>query len=134
MSTLTTRRSRVNAEPKTAQLLLLLGDQQYAVAPVVGTPAGCRSFWLTKLPTSLSGRTVYTVTQRVSGFCDCSCPDHAYRQRDCKHIRALQALGVLDGEQAPEPHPPAYRSDAEAAEHSHAPSCCCMECMFTRVA
>ena len=122
-------RRKAAVEPKTAQLLLLLGDQQYAVAPVVGTPAGCRSFWLTKLPMSLTTRTVYTVTQRASGHCDCSCPDHQYRHRACKHIRALQALGVLESDSTP-PEPP-----LPPTEVAHSPSCACQDCdPFARVA
>lgn len=126
MTTVSPARRRVNADPRTAQLLLLLGDQQYAVAPVVGTPAGCRSFWLTKLPSTLCDRTVYTVTQRASGHLDCTCPDCVYRQRDCKHIQALQALGVLEGAE-PDPLPP--------TPVAHAPECVCQDCdPFARVA
>lgn len=119
-------RRKANADPKTAQLLLLLGDQQYAVVPSVGVPSGCRQFWLTKLPTSLSDRVVYTVTQRVSGHLDCTCPDCVYRQRSCKHLKAMVALGILDDPDG-QPEPP--------TPLAHAPECDCSSCdPFSRVA
>ena len=40
--------------------------------------------------TKTDGRTVYNV--RLGDKPACTCPDHTYRRRECKHISALKAL------------------------------------------
>lgn len=40
---------------------------------------------------SFSDGPCYRVTRYPNGHWTCSCPDHMYRQRDCKHIRVKRA-------------------------------------------
>jgi hypothetical protein len=41
------------------------------------------------MPTGKADASCYYVTKEAAGKYACTCPDHQYRKRDCKHILAL---------------------------------------------
>jgi uncharacterized Zn finger protein len=43
------------------------------------------------MPTGAGDGSCYHVEKRANGKLTCTCPDHQYRSRDCKHILALVA-------------------------------------------
>ena len=59
--------------------------------------------------------TLYTIGIDPQSFLfTCTCPDHTYRQRDCKHIRLVQAAQGIRP-RAPEGQPAAVAREPVAA-------------------
>jgi hypothetical protein len=45
------------------------------------------------IPSFTSPEVAYSVTKVRGHFLRCTCPDHFYRHRECKHSKAITALG-----------------------------------------
>ena len=73
------------------RLSLVINEQVYTLRRGNPSTRGMRQWLLRKSPD-----TVYCVT-RYHGVIECSCPDASFRGSQCKHARALVALGLLSG-------------------------------------
>ena len=67
------------------------GGKHYSVVPL-GAQPGFRGVWRIR---THGTETTYTVAQPSRGPAECTCPDHASTKAQCKHIRALAALGLV---------------------------------------
>ncbi len=70
---------------QTCSLFLKIGRAFYALIPL-------RPGWRLKK----KNRKCYDVRADPAGFVTCDCADATFRQRRCKHMRALQALGLVE--------------------------------------
>jgi hypothetical protein len=65
----------------------------------------------------------------VTSDWDCTCPDHANRGVDCKHMVALRLQRVLDAAQEDKPYaPPAVEDQVDAWLAAH-PVACTSRCV-----
>lgn len=79
-------------------LVLFIGNDEYILTKL--PPGVVKVAWrVTKLVKSLEeilpdGPPIYTVHVDAHGP-GCTCQDATYRQRECKHILALQTVGLI---------------------------------------
>lgn len=73
-----------------ASLVLRINGEPYAVRRQPGVNRSAPRWALTKVKDG-SVRSV----ARVNGFIACTCEDSLYRGSHCKHMRALQAVGLV---------------------------------------
>jgi hypothetical protein len=83
------RRARKPAAATTCRLTLAIGPTSYTVRPIPSAWHS-RAFALRK-----ADGTVYHLGQDEHGPA-CDCPDATFRERLCKHARALIAFGLFD--------------------------------------
>ena len=76
----------------TCRIYICINENTYTCSPVRRRPAKGVSVALA-LRKHGEG-TVYGVVRTAAGN-SCTCPDHRARGAECKHIRALQAVGIL---------------------------------------
>jgi SWIM zinc finger len=85
--------------PPDPYLTLTIQGQVYDLTPLLDCDPciAVRACQLRKLPLAANDPApVYHVRQAPQGWTECDCPDATFRGRDCKHARALIALGLLD--------------------------------------
>jgi hypothetical protein len=75
-------------------LILVIDSRRYRVSPAPPLSRGSKIYRLTVLPGQVRAGTVYSVCS-THGHVDCTCPDSTITHAVCKHIRALQALGLV---------------------------------------
>lgn len=79
--------------PGTCSLTLTIAGTAYRLRPVARRDLGpdvLVAWTLRKAGTA----TRHVVSESLDGP-TCDCPDHLYRRRPCKHIRAMRATGLL---------------------------------------
>ncbi len=87
-----TRKAKSKAKPKATvlQLVMFLDTVSYVVKPL-RSDMHRRAFTLKKADGER-----YHLGQHEDGFISCSCADATFRDRECKHGRALRAAGLFD--------------------------------------
>ena len=65
----------------------------YLLAPLEADPRVALKAWRLW---RASDRVFYDVSINDKGWIECTCQDATYRQRMCKHAKALQALGLFE--------------------------------------
>jgi hypothetical protein len=75
-------------------LILVIDGRRYRVAPAPPTSRGAKIWRLKVLPGQSRAGQVYSVCS-VHGHVDCTCPDSVQNHAVCKHVRALQVLGLV---------------------------------------
>jgi len=75
-------------------LILVIDGRRYRVAPAPPTGRGAKIWRLKVLPGQLRAGQIYSVCS-VHGHVDCTCPDSVRNHAVCKHVRALQVLGMV---------------------------------------
>ncbi len=115
----------------TCSLILVIEGRRYRITPGEPTCRGSKIWRLRACPGQQRAGTMYSVCSFRSHV-DCTCPDSTVNFAVCKHIRALQALGMVAKSATPSimiawrniqprrakppfPGPPAAESPAPAA-------------------
>jgi hypothetical protein len=75
-------------------LILVIDGRRYRVLPAPPLSRGSKIYRLTVLPGQVRAGTTYSVCS-VHGHADCTCPDSTITHAVCKHLRSLQALGLI---------------------------------------
>ena len=69
----------------------------YRLMPLDPDPRVATKAWRLWRP-GKNRKLFYDVAISPEGWLTCTCPDAVYRSRDCKHIRAIRAMGLLPKE------------------------------------
>jgi len=75
-------------------LTLSIDGRQYRLRPAPPTGRGSKIWRLTVLGGQSRAGVTYSVCQFKHSV-DCTCPDSTIQHAVCKHVRALQALGLI---------------------------------------
>jgi len=75
-------------------LTLSIDGRRYRLRPAPPTGRGSKIWHLTVLAGQSRAGTTYSVCQFKRNV-DCTCPDSTMQHAVCKHVRALQALGIV---------------------------------------
>jgi hypothetical protein len=75
-------------------LTLTIDGRRYRLRPAPPTGRGSKIWRLTVLGGQSRAGATYSVCQFKHSI-DCTCPDSTIQHAVCKHVRALQALGLL---------------------------------------
>jgi hypothetical protein len=75
-------------------LILVIDGRRYRVSPAPPMAKGSKIWHLKVLPGQTRAGKLYSVVS-VHGHVDCTCPDSVQTHAVCKHIRALQVLGMI---------------------------------------
>jgi hypothetical protein len=75
-------------------LILVIDGRRYRVSPAPPLAKGSKIWHLKVLPGQVRAGKLYSVIS-VHGHVDCTCPDSVQTHAVCKHIRALQVLGLV---------------------------------------
>lgn len=97
----------------TCRLTLQIGETDYTVRPMPAPP-GFRVVWVLRKQDPHHSAAYSVVHQKGHGP-DCSCPDRQINGAQCKHIRALAALGLIPALKGTRPRKPKTTRPAAAA-------------------
>jgi hypothetical protein len=75
-------------------LILVIDGRRYRVSPAPPLAKGSKIWHLKVLPGQTRAGKLYSVVS-IHGHVDCTCPDSTVTHAVCKHIRALQVLGLI---------------------------------------
>jgi len=75
-------------------LILVIDGRRYRVSPAPAVTRGSKIWHLKVLPGQTRAGKLYSVCA-VRGNVDCTCPDSVQNHAVCKHVRALQVLGLV---------------------------------------
>ena len=75
-------------------LILVIDGRRYRVSPAPPMAKGSKIWHLKVLPGQIRAGKLYSVVS-VHRHVDCTCPDSVQTHAVCKHIRALQVLGMV---------------------------------------
>jgi len=75
-------------------LILVIDGRRYRVSPAPPMAKGSKIWHLKVIPGQVRAGKLYSVVS-VHGHVDCTCPDSVQTHAVCKHIRALQVLGMV---------------------------------------
>ena len=84
----------------TCSLVLVIEGRRYRITPGEPTCRGAKIWRLKVCPGQQCAGAIYSVCSFHSHV-DCTCPDSTVNFAVCKHIRALQALGVVARDRHP---------------------------------
>src|SRR5271165_4157839 len=75
-------------------LILVIDSRRYRVSPAPPVVPGAKIWHLRVLSGQIRAGKVYSVCS-IRRRVDCTCPDSTQNHAVCKHVRALQALGLV---------------------------------------
>ena len=78
----------------TCSLVLVIEGRRYRITPGEPICRGAKIWRLQGMPRTAAAGAIYSVCSFHSHV-DCTCPDSTVNFAVCKHIRALQALGMV---------------------------------------
>jgi hypothetical protein len=78
----------------TCSLVLVIDGRRYRVSPAPPVARGSKIWHLKVIPGQIRAGKLYSVCA-VRGHVDCTCPDSVQNHAVCKHVRALQVLGLI---------------------------------------